>query len=91
MDKIYIIRYEEHILRVYPSKAGAEKYYRYVRDSMMKAERFQKAITRYSYVEEKLQLIAVSVSQEEDDINMKLGNCHAGGGDPALYYELCPV
>ena len=91
MDKIYIIKYKEHLLRIYSSKIEAEKYYYHVRDSLINGEKFTRSRHDFSQVEVDLQLIAVKVSQEGEDLNMKLGNFHASAGDPAIYYELNEV
>ena len=91
MDKIYIIKYKEHLLRIYSSRSEAEMYYYHVRDSLVNGGKFTRGRNNFSQVEADLQLIAANVSQEGEDLNLKLGNCFAGGGDPAIYYELCPV
>jgi hypothetical protein len=92
MDKIYIIKYENRILRAYDSKSEAEKYYKHVMDFSLKSEKFTKDRASHSSgYSDKLQLIAIPISQEGDDLDMRLGNCHAGGGSQVITYELCPV
>ena len=91
MDKIYIIKYKDRLLRIYKSNREAEKYYYHVRDSLVNGEKFTRSRHDFSQVEVDLQLIGVPVSKEGEILDMKLGNFHAGAGDPAIYYELCPV
>jgi len=94
MDKVYIIRYKERLLRAYLSRTEAEKYYSYVSKSLEGAEKFIKETNSYSYKDKaNLQLIAIPVEQEgkPHPLNMRLMNAHAGGGDPAIHYELGEV
>lgn len=92
MDKVYIIKYENRILRVYNSKEEAEKYYRHVMDFNLKSEKFLRGKTIYSSgLDSKLQLFALPVSQEGDNLDMRIGNCHSSAGSSVITYELCPV
>jgi hypothetical protein len=92
MDKIFIIKYENRILRAYNSKSEAEKYYKHVMNFSVKSEKFTKDRASHSSgYSDKLQLIAIPISQEGDSLDMRLGNCHAGGGELAVTYELCKV
>jgi hypothetical protein len=91
MDKIYIISYKNRLLRIYSSRWEAEKYYYHVRDSLVNGEKFTRGQNDSFQAEIDLRLIAANISREGEELNMKLGNCHAGAGDPAIHYELCPV
>jgi len=93
MDKVYIIRYKERLLRAYLSRTEAEKYYSYVSKSLEGAEKFIKETNSYSYKDKaNLQLIALPISREGEDLDMRLSSyAHAGGGDNAISYEMCPV
>ena len=51
MDKIYIIRYKDRLLRIYSSKSEAEKYYYHVRDSLVNGEKFTISRHDFSQVE----------------------------------------
>jgi hypothetical protein len=91
MDKVYIIRSGDYIFRAYSSKWEAEKYLRHVEDSIQEGNKFVPKHKQNSKLN--LQLIAIPVEQEGEPhpINMRLMNAHAGGGDPAIHYELGEV
>lgn len=92
MNKVYIIKYEDRILRVYTSEIEAEKYYKYVMNLCATGEKFLRGKTIYSSgLDSKLQLFALPVSQEGDNLDMRIGNCHSGAGSSVITYELCPV
>jgi hypothetical protein len=89
MDKIYIIRSDEYIFRVYSSKWEAEKYFRHIEDSINAGNKFIPKYKQNSRLD--LQLIAIPISQEGDPLDMRLMNIHAGAGDSTQYHELGEV
>lgn len=93
MDKIYIIKYKERFLRTYLSKMEAEKYYCHIKEKLEGAVKVIKEINSYSSKgNQNLQLIALPISQENDDLDMRIcGYGHAGGGELAVTYELGEV